>query len=155
MVKYKRIVATLAYLTIIGVSASPCKPHTTTGTTEEVASLASPPTVSGSSTILPSVSKAGLSSTVEKITTAVSITSSAAADIPYAHEIYCGNALSRGYTTTQATSEDWENCVDDENCNSWFYFTAGACNLYAGTLSQFSAPSSEEALLIGSRNCSP
>ncbi|EWY84299.1 hypothetical protein FOYG_14055 [Fusarium oxysporum NRRL 32931] len=31
MVKSKRIVAALAYLSIIGVSASPCKPHTTAG----------------------------------------------------------------------------------------------------------------------------
>ncbi|KAF5692380.1 hypothetical protein FDENT_2901 [Fusarium denticulatum] len=163
MVKSKSIVAALAYLTVIDVGASPCKPHTTT--------------VSGSSTILPSVtetklateskaltesttttdtttaveaSTTGLSSTVKTTTTAAATTSSAAAEIPCANQIYHGNALSRGYATTQATSEQecWENCVDDENCNSWFYLTAG-------TLPQFSAPSNEKDLLIGSRARSP
>jgi hypothetical protein len=65
--------------------------------------------------------------------------------------------LSRGYTTTEASSEQecWENCVDDETCNSWFFLTAGACNLYTQALKDFSTPSNEEGLLIGSRDCSP
>ncbi|EXL91492.1 hypothetical protein FOIG_15391 [Fusarium odoratissimum NRRL 54006] len=185
MAKSKRIVAALAYLSIVAVSASPCKPHTTTDNTETTSSITYQSTVLGSVTILPSVtetstlivssetelatdstdttttavgtSTTGFSSTIETTTNAAATTSSAAPEIFCANQIYRGNALSRGYTTTQATSEQecWENCVDDENCNSWFYLTAGACNLYTETLHQFSAPSNEEGLLIGSRNCSP
>ncbi|KAG9495605.1 hypothetical protein J7337_012159 [Fusarium musae] len=184
MVQSKRIVAALAYLINIGVSGSPCKPHNPTATTETASFVTSQSTVSGSSTILPSATKTGsvtestvliestaaidtttvieasttgFSSTIETTTTAVATTSSAAAEIPCANQIYRGNALSRGYKETEAASEQecWENCVDDENCNSWFYLTAGACNLYTDTLSQFSTPSNEEGLLIGSRNCSP
>jgi hypothetical protein len=191
MVKSKRIVAALAYLSIIGVNASPCKPHTTTGITETASSATSQSTVSGSVTIPASVtetstsivssetesstdsstliestdatttaigaSTTGFSSTIETTTTAAATTSSAAPEVFCNNQIYRGNALSRGYTTTEATSEQecWENCVGDESCNSWFFLTAGACNLYTETLPQFSAPSNEEGLLIGSRNCSP
>ncbi|KAF5630027.1 hypothetical protein F52700_7384 [Fusarium sp. NRRL 52700] len=193
MVKSKRIVAALALLGVVGVSASPCKPHTSAGTTETASSVVSQSTVSASFTVLPSSaetstslvssetgspaesstwlestattdiittiepSTTGFSSTVETTTTAEATTSSTAPEVLCANQIYRGNALSRGYKTTGATDEQecWENCVDDDNCSSWFFQTSGTCNLYTETLPEFSAPSNEEGLLIGSRNCSP
>ncbi|KAF4415508.1 hypothetical protein FACUT_13352 [Fusarium acutatum] len=83
-------------------------------------------------------SKTRFSSIIDTTTTAAATTYSAAVEIPCPNQIYRGNALSRGYTTTQATSQ--------QEC--WRTATLEI-------LSQFSAPCNEEGLLIGSRNCSP
>ncbi|KAF4337913.1 hypothetical protein FBEOM_8209 [Fusarium beomiforme] len=99
-----------------------------------------------------------LSSALTETTTTTAVTTTAVSpEVSCDNQIYRGNALNSGYTTTGASSEQecWENCVDDERCNSWVFLTAGSCNLYTETLHQFSTPSNEEGLLIGSRNCSP
>ncbi|KAI3578649.1 hypothetical protein IWW34DRAFT_805311 [Fusarium oxysporum f. sp. albedinis] len=139
MVKSKRIVAALAYLSIIGTASS----------------VTSQSTVSGSFTILPSVTETSglLVSSETGSATESTTTSSATPEVFCANQIYRGNALSRGYKTIGATDEQEcrESCVDDDNRNSWFFQTSGTCNLYTETLPQFSAPSYEESLLIGSR----
>ncbi|KAM0345652.1 hypothetical protein ACHAPU_006306 [Fusarium lateritium] len=143
MLNSKRIVATLACLSVLGVNAGPCKPHATTDG----------PAVSATEVTTTDIA----STATETTTTAAATTTSAAAEIPCHNEIYRGNARRRGYTVTAASSEQecWDSCVSDEACKSWFFQTAGICNLYTEALDEFGTPSNEDGLLMGSRNCSP
>ncbi|KAJ4007823.1 hypothetical protein NW766_009630 [Fusarium irregulare] len=95
-------------------------------------------------------------STLSETTTAAA-TTSAVADIPCNNQIYRGTAQNRGYTSTDAQSEAdcWEACSADEQCNTWFFQTAGVCQLYREQFDAMSSPKNEDSNLIGSRNCSP
>jgi len=95
-------------------------------------------------------------STLTETTTAAA-TTSAAAEIPCNNQIYRGTAQNRGYTSTDAQSEAdcWESCSADEQCNTWFFQTAGVCQLYREQFDVMSSPMNEDSNLIGSRNCSP
>ncbi|KAH7174968.1 uncharacterized protein B0J16DRAFT_349397 [Fusarium flagelliforme] len=95
-------------------------------------------------------------STLTETTTAAA-TTSAVADIPCNNQIYRGTAQNRGYTSTDAQSEAdcWEACSADEQCNTWFFQTAGVCQLYREQFDAMSSPRNEDSNLIGSRNCSP
>ncbi|KAF5662964.1 hypothetical protein FHETE_7709 [Fusarium heterosporum] len=143
MINSKRIVATLACLSVIGVNAGPCKPAATTD------GAAFPTTATTTSD--------AISTATETTSAAGATTTSAAADIPCNNEIYRGTARRRGYTVTDVSSEQecWDSCVRDDACKSWFFQSVGNCNLYTETLEVFSTPSNEDGLLIGSRNCSP
>ncbi|RBR08260.1 uncharacterized protein FIESC28_10294 [Fusarium coffeatum] len=90
-------------------------------------------------------------------TTTTAATTSAVAGIPCNNQIYRGTAQNRGYTSTDAQSEAdcWEACSADEQCNTWFFQTAGVCQLYREQFDAMSSPKNEDSNLIGSRNCSP
>ncbi|KAF9760687.1 hypothetical protein IL306_004195 [Fusarium sp. DS 682] len=132
--------------------------NTETGSATESSVTIESTTINEATFTTTHASTTDFSSTISQTTaTTADTTTSAAPEVFCNNQIYRGNALSPGYTTTEASSEQecWENCVDDERCNSWFFLRAGACNLYTETIHQFSAPSNEEGVLIGSRNCSP
>ncbi|KAJ0143004.1 Protein-lysine N-methyltransferase EFM4 [Fusarium oxysporum f. sp. albedinis] len=113
MVKSKRIVAALAYLSIIGVCASPCKPHTTAGPLRQ---LLLSPLSQQCRDLLPYcrlLLRLVVYSSALRLdrlrslttTTAAATTSSATPEVFCANQIYRGNALSRGYKTIGATDE--------------------------------------------------
>ncbi|KAM0229720.1 hypothetical protein ACHAPO_009792 [Fusarium lateritium] len=106
------------------------------------------------------VSTTDLTSIVIEATTttaAASATTSAAVDTPCGNQIYRGTASHPGYTSTDAATEAdcWDACSSDEECNTWFFQTAGVCQLYRETFDAVGIPKNEDSNLIGSRNCSP
>ncbi|KAF4425060.1 hypothetical protein F53441_14208 [Fusarium austroafricanum] len=113
--------------------------------------ISSAPTTTGASTT------EFASTMTTATTTAAATTTTAAAGPSCNNQIYRGQALTRGYKDTQASTEQecWEDCVNENMCNSWFFQTSGACHLYEQLLGSVLAPSNENGFLMGSRDCSP
>ena len=140
-----------------------------TAETETIAisesSITAGPTTTGSielTSTISSVSESTIATTTDFTstfieTTTAAATTSAVADIPCNNQIYRGTAQNPGYTSTDAQSEAdcWEACSADEQCNTWFFQTAGVCQLYREQFDAMSSPKNEDSNLIGSRNCSP
>ncbi|KAF5011268.1 hypothetical protein FDECE_2621 [Fusarium decemcellulare] len=177
MVNSKRIVAALAYLSIAGVNAGPCKPRTTTDSTETAVSVTSESSVSASTSMLASVTESSTStvssetasttdsqtvtsatgSTTSTTIEALSTTTSAAPVAQCNNEIYRGTAQGEGYKTTDASTDQecYEACFNEDACHAWWFSAAGSCKLYTENFSDIASPTNERDNLMGSRNCSP
>ncbi|KAL6914751.1 hypothetical protein FSST1_012511 [Fusarium sambucinum] len=173
----KRIVTTLVGVSITAVNAGPASVSgstslvssatwtttlidtSETGPATESATLTQSESLSMSSGTI-EVSTTNLTSIATEATTtaaAASATTSAAVDTPCGNQIYRGTASHPGYISTDAATEAdcLDACFSDEECNTWFFQTAGVCQLYRETFDAVGTPKNEDSNLIGSRNCSP
>ncbi|KAJ3548731.1 hypothetical protein NM208_g867 [Fusarium decemcellulare] len=105
MVNTKRIMAALACLSIAGVNAGPCKPRTTTGSTETAVSVTSDSSVSVSTSTLASVTETSTSTvSSETASTTDSQTATSTTGSTTSDELSTASTTTEALSTTETTT---------------------------------------------------